>query len=112
MNQIEAYLSHLWELGRNTMRRLEELDYAELTSRIIKTTPTKMLPYFEAHDREREIMILMGEWINTENADLGNEILAKMREYMITALTPQIEDRMAEYGKRQGSGRWSKAASL
>lgn len=112
MNQIETYLSHLWELGRNEMHRLDEQDYAQLTSRIIKATPTKLLPHFEAYDKEREIMLLMGEWMETENTDLGNEILAKMREYMITALTPQIEDRMADYGQRQGQGRWSKSASL
>lgn len=101
-SKIDIYLSHLWELGRTDLHLLEEVDFTELTSLIIKETPLKLLPFFEKYDVEREIMLMMATWMDREDRYTGDEILSRMSGYMITAMTPLIQDRLENYAKRQG----------
>lgn len=97
---LECYLSHLWEIGRQEMKDLEIEDYIQLTSRLIKETPTKMLPLLENYDKTRYLIIMLSAWMNDEDPDLAQLILEEMRDIAITAMTPMIEDVMESYRKR------------
>lgn len=98
---IECYLSHLWEINRKEMHDLSEEDCQTLACLLIKQTPTKMLPLFENYDRSREVILMMSEWMDSEDDYLGHQILCKMRELIVTAMEPQIEDRMEDYARRE-----------
>lgn len=100
-DKVEVYLSNLWEIDRNTMDSLKEEDYEALTHRLLRQTPTKMLPKFEDYDKTRDVMCMMSAWMEEENEELGLEILNTMKRLIITAMTPQIEDRMSDYARRE-----------
>lgn len=100
-SSFEAYLSHLWEIGRDSISRLKYEDYEQLTVLLLRKTPRKLLPFFEHYDRSRDVICMMSKWIETEDEELGQDILQEMKKLIVTAMTPQIEDEMDDYARRE-----------
>ena len=93
-NHTNIYLDHLRELGRTMAKSLTEDDLINLSSRIIRELPTKHLPHYEPFDRSKEIMLMMSEWMISEDDFLGLQILRKLRDFIIQAIMPEIKDKL------------------
>ena len=96
-----GYLGHLAEINRLDIDKLDEEDMATMTVRLLAETPTKYLPKVEDYDPSREIATMMSGWIESEDEYLGYQILSKMRDLTIKAMTPVIEDTINDYAKRE-----------
>ncbi len=98
---VETYLSYLFDSRRTELRQLSEEDLITLTSKILKETHTKNLPAVEIHDKERDMCIMMAEWMETEDDRLGYQILSKMRDLTVKATECLIAEKLAEYISEQ-----------
>lgn len=99
--KTELYLSHLWEIGRTTIDDLQEEDLCHLTSAIINEMATKHIPSFESLDSNREIVLMMSEWMQSECDLLGKQILNKIKELIIASMTNKINNQMQYYAMRE-----------
>ncbi len=97
----ELYLSHLWELGQTDISQLTDYDMASMTSALIAEQPLSLLPPIEQKDRARQLLVLIGKWIDTEDEDLGRDILDLLRNLVIKSMEPTIEKVMMDYAKRE-----------
>ena len=100
-NSLQSYLGHLWEINRTDFNRLSAEDLESMTALLIKETPTKYLPFIEEKDHGREVLFMLREWIETEDEGLGYDILSKMKNLVVDAMSYKIEEEMLDYEKRE-----------
>lgn len=98
---VDMFLGHLAEIDHLDIDKLDDEDLATMTVRLLAETPTKYLPKVEDYDPSREIATMMSGWIESEDEYLGYQILSKMRDLTIKAMTPIIEDRINDYARRE-----------
>lgn len=98
---VEDYLEYLFSVGKDDITKLNEEDLNDLTSRAIKETDTKYLPYLERNDHSREIITMLSVWMDSEDENMGYEILSKLRNLATKAFYYDIENQMVQYAKNQ-----------
>lgn len=101
MYNSQIFLSHLWELGKREYSDLVDRDFEEMTAILIREMPIRFLPKLEDYDQKREVMAMLGEWMQTEDDFLGHQILERMKELAIKAMHPICQDEMRHYAKRE-----------
>lgn len=100
-SEFQSYLGHLFELGKTHTNQIEEESLIDLTAKLIRETPTKYLPILENYDRSRDVICMLSKWMETEDEEVGYEILCKLRDCAISAFESTIDDKLADYAQRE-----------
>lgn len=103
--KVQRYLGNMFDLGRDTVSRMDQEDYVELTVNLIREMPIKYLPKLADYDHDREIMSLLANWIETEDENDGHKLLYKMREVALKAFAPAVEDEVRHYAFREAKAK-------
>ncbi len=94
-------ISFLAEEGYKSTLEIPESTLQDITVNLIRETPTKLLPFLEDHDKTRDILTMLAGWMETEDEEIGRDILDKLRNCAVTAFEPDIDEAIKNYNQRE-----------
>ena len=98
---VDKMIAECYEEGLTNTNKVGEYVLQDITALMIQETPTKYLPFIENYDKNRDLMMMLSKWMETEDEEIGYNILDKLRNLAITAYEPKIEELLQEYSSRE-----------
>lgn len=98
---VDTFVS---KLAENDLLDIEKLDgetLADLSACFIRSTPTKYLPILENFDKRRELITMLGGWLETRNDDMKDQIMEHLEELVVKAFMPAMENVLESYRIRE-----------
>ena len=98
---VDTFMHNLAEKDLLDMYKLDSETLSDLAACYIRSTPTKYLPKLEDYDIRRELLTMVGGWIEKRDEDIKDQIMEHLEDLVLKAFGPQMENVFESYRIRE-----------